>query len=499
MKRSHCAFSKTGKMLLLFLLLAVIVPGTTVFAKVRLSKTRVTIETGRKVTLKVKGTKKKVSWSVSGKKLVTITTKGKKRQTAVIKAGKKSGTCYVTAKVGKKKLRCKITVKKKASTSEEKKEPKSPAKVKDTTVLALADASLKMAKEASAKAPAGTNLLISPQSILTAIALTENGAAGSTLKEMESALSGLSVSAFTNYMSKMNKRLTSDFGATYQAANSVWYREGQITLKDSYLQNVKKSLDAEVYGAPFSDATVKEINQWVSEKTKGKINQVLDRLDPSILTILINTIYFKGEWAEQYRGTNSRTFTDYAGKKSKVRMLEGTENEYVTLGGAEGFVKNYMCRDIAFMALLPPKGKTAAQFLKTISGEDFVNAYAARTSTNIRVLTRMPKFSCEYETSLNEILQKLGIRKAFSDMADFSKMSEVPLKIDEVLHKTYIKVDENGTEAAAATVVTARATAVMPTQKIIEKKVYLDRPFVYALIDTSTGLPLFIGTVEKVS
>ena len=501
MKQQKNMLSLFGKMLLLLLVLTAILPGTAVCAKTRLSKTSARLSVGGRVTLKVKGSGKKVTWSVSGKKLVTITTKGKKRQTAVIRAGKKTGSCFVIAKAGKKQLRCRITVKKKAPAGGTPEEPTpiTPPdhKVTDSTVLALADTSLKLAKEACAQNPAGTNCLLSPQSILTALALAENGAAGSTLSEMERAVGGLPVGTLTSSLTSMDKKLSLSKAVIYQTANSVWYREGKISLKDSYLNSAKSLFGADVYSAPFDGSTVKRINSWVAEKTKNKITKIIDRLDPSVLTVLINAIYFKGQWAEQYSKKVSRTFTDYAGNASTVPMLEGTESTYVTLGGAEGFVKYYGSGGVAFLALLPPAGQTAAAFLNTVSGEDFVKAYVNRVNGNMRVHTRMPEFECEYEIRLNALLQKLGIRLAFSDMADFSKMADKPLKIDEVLHKTYIKVDQYGTEAAAVTAMTAKATSVLP-MKLTEKWVYLDRPFVYALVDTDTGLPLFIGTIEKV-
>ena len=487
---------------LLILLAAIAMLQMPVYAakKIRLSKTKKTLYTGKKFTLTIKGTKKKVRWYVSGKKLVKLKTKGAKKHKVVVTAKKKKGTCYVVAKVGKKKLRCRIKVKKSPAkpTPIPYVTPTPPpvVKVTDPTVLGLAEASMGLFREASAGAKKGENTLIAPASILTAMAMLENGAGTTTLKELQSALGGLPVSTYTNALAALNGKLESDQTMTYRSANSIWYSSDAITMKDAYLNSMKKGLQAEVCGAPFDSTTKNKINAWVSKKTNGKIPSIVERIEEDQLCLLLNALYFNGKWEHPYSGTVNRSFTDAAGSKKTVPMLEGTESEYLTLQGGEGFVKYYNGGRVAFVGILPPKGKTVDQFVSSFSGRDFANAYANRRDMGVVVYTRMPEFQTEYSISLNDCLKAMGIQLAFTDFADFSKMSSTPLKVDEVLHKTFIKLDKDGTEAAAATaVIMAKATSMRP-QKVEKKYVYLDRPFVYALVETENGLPLLMGTVK---
>ena len=495
----------TGKkyrisLMLLFLTICVFLcmPVSAAGRKVVLSRTRVTISSGGKTTIRVKGTNRKVSWSVSGKKLVTVRAKGTKKQTAVITAKKnKSGVCYVTAKAGKKKLRCRVTVKGKDTQPSVTPAPQPAVTVKDPDLIAAAKTAVTLFKKTAAEDKTGGNLLISPHSIMTALALAEQGAAGRTLSEMESALSGLSASGLSSFLSRLEGQVTSSPAVTYQIANSVWYKKGVLQIKDAFLNTVAKEFGAEVHAEPFDESTVGKINSWVSEKTQGKIRQIIDRLEPSTLAVLANAIYFKGNWAEPYADTVKRTFTDASGVKKTVSMLEGTESDYVTVSGAEGFVKYYSGGSLAFLGLLPPASQSVDAFVQSLDGESLVNAYANRTQQGVRVHTRMPEFTYEYEVTLNDILSKMGMVSAFTDAADFSRMADTPTKIDAVLHKTYIKLDKKGTEAAAVTAVVSKASC-MPPSPIIEKWVYLDRPFVYAIVDTNSGMPLFLGVVEEV-
>jgi serpin B len=125
-------------------------------------------------------------------------------------------------------------------------------------------------------------------------------------------------------------------------------------------------------------------------------------------------------------------------------------------------------------------------------------AYANRRTSGVLVRTRMPEFHYEYSVSLEKPLRRMGVRQAFSDGADFSGLTDDPVCLDAILHKTYINLNKNGTEAAAVTAVIVKAGSVRPPEQLEEKQVYLDRPFVYAIVDTQTGLPLFLGVVSRV-
>ena len=179
-------------------------------------------------------------------------------------------------------------------------------------------------------------------------------------------------------------------------------------------------------------------------------------------------------------------------------MLESTEHAYFTVNGAEGFIKDYSGGKLAFAALLPPKGMTVDQYMKKLTGSAFIKGYKKRKTDNILVYTRMPEFSYDDTVSLKKPLRKLGVKTAFTGKANFSKIASARMRIDEVLHKTHISVDKDGTEAAAATAILMKATAMRPQQPQTIRKVYLNRPFVYAIVQKKTGTPLFIGVVKKI-
>ena len=495
--------------------------------KVKLSKKRITLQQGRKVQIKLKNTKKKVKWSVSGKKLVTVKAKGKKKQIAVIKAGNEAGTCKVVAKAGKKKYRCRIIVKSSSSESEPSPQDETPVGEQDTfkekplsnsskdqtssykaqqvdekaadTVFinAMAGTSVRLLQETAAAGQRGENILISPDSILTALAMAQNGAGGDTLSQMEKVLGGIQAETYSRYLYTLHKRVSGSDFLAYHIANSIWYKNGKVTVKKPFLQKNVSYFDSQVLAAPFNQQTVSDINSWVYNHTKGKIPTILDRLAPEMRLALINAIYFKGQWEDPFGDPRKDTFTNALGKKQDAQMLMSTEHTYVSIQGADGFVKPYSGGTVAFMALLPKEGMSADTFVKQLSGKDLIQAYQNRQSDHILVRTKLPEFGYDYEISLTKPLQKLGITLAFSDAADFSQMAAEPVCIDEVLHKTHIELDQNGTEAAAVTAIVMKASSAMDPVKYTIKEVFLDRPFVYALIDTQTGLPLFLGVLNS--
>ena len=505
--------------------------------KIKLSKTKITLQVKKSKTLKITGTTKKVKWYVTGKnkKLVTIKTKGKKRHTAVIKAGKKAGTCYVNAKIGKKVLKCKVTVKKK-KTPTKPDQPVNPDPTEDTfeakpisdssvnltanytagnveTVVldeafikAAADTSIRLLQETLKAEVNPKNTLISPDSIFTALAMVENGAAGDTLAQMEQALGGIDIESYNKYMSTLNNRLIQSKQISYHIADSIWYSRGFITPLQEFLQKNVDYYSAEIYEAPFSNETLEDINNWVYNNTKGMIPSILDEIRETDRMVLINAIAFEGKWQdiyEDYAIDGNGTFTPEGKEAQTVTMLKGCETTYVSVAGADGFVKPYEGGELAFMALLPQEGTSVDEYVQSLTGEDFVKGYQERMvpseEMDVIVDTRLPEFSYDYDVTLNGVLFNMGMRDAFDEFAaDFSKLAVEPMMIDRVLHKTHIELDRNGTKAAAVTAVTVKDASCMPHENVFRKKVYLDRPFAYAIIDTRSGLPLFIGVLRSV-
>ena len=463
---------------------------TVVVTKPKLSRKKATLYQGQHLILDLEGTVQKVRFRTSDKTVATVTnTTGKKswerpRTVPAIVTAKKPGTAVIRVKAGKKTYRCKITVKKKP-------------KQKKTFSTAMTNTAVNLLRNAYKEAGPGTNILISPDSIITATSMVGNGAAGKTKEEIQTALGGWSIANYNKNLLSFHKRLENHEWSEYHSANSVWYLQSSAGLREQYKKVLKKYYQAESHAVSFDDSTVDQINRWVSEKTNGKIEEIIKEITPGTRSILTNAVYFKGEWEKKYGRSVSRKFTRTDGKKQKARMLEDIETEYVEIPGAKGFVKNYLGGNMAMMVLLPQKGTTVEKFVAGLTGRDLTDAYRNRISTDMSVDTRMPEFEYEYSASLKRSLRRMGIRQAFSPKADFSNMSEEPFYVDDILHKTFIRVDKDGTEAAAVTAVMMKASAFFMQREKIMKKVYLDRPFVYAIVDTATGIPLFLGVVEK--
>ena len=362
---------------------------------------------------------------------------------------------------------------------------------------AVANASVLLLQKTLEGEKSGKNVLISPDSVFTAVSMVQNGAAGKTQKEMKKALGGISAKQYSRYLYMLHRRLIKNKNFKYKVANSIWYKKGKIHVKPAYLKKLVSYYGAEVYGAPFNGNTVKDINNWVYNGTNGKIPSIIDRLSPAMRMAVINAVYFKANWADPYGSTSKFPFTNGKGKKKKVKTLVGSERTYVEVNGGTGFVKPYEGGKTAFMALLPPEGTSAEEFVKGLTGTKLINAYRKRKKSGVIVRTRMPEFKYSYSVSLNKPLQKMGMKTSFTRAADFSKMTKNPVCVDEILHKTFIDVNKKGTEAAAVTAVMMKASsAYMPEIEI--REVFLDRPFVYAIVDVSSGIPLFLGITNDV-
>lgn len=499
-------------------------------SKARLSKRKLTITCKKSTTIKITGTSAKARWSVSGKKLVSIKTKGKKRHKAVIKAGKKAGTCYIKVKAGRKTLKCKVIVKaakKKTQpspvpspdpdefkekelsgtsvdkTASFKAEAVSGKETDDDFRLAMTDTSLSMLKYlCSCDTDRNKNILISPDSILTAMAMVENGAGTNTLDEMKAAFGGIDAEDFDAYLYTLNNRLTSSQSVKYHMANSIWYKndKNDINVRDEFIQKNVNFFGAQIFEAPFSDDTLSDINNWVYNKTNGMIPSILNKLTPDTVMVLLNAIAFEGEWTVKYDRIWRESF--YNESEAILRrsfMLKGTEDTYVNIDGAKGFVKPYKGGEIAFLGLETPSGMSVDDFLEGLTAQDYIEGYNEKTD-KYDVVTKMPEFKYDYSESLVDTMKSLGIRDAFDEFsADFSGITppEQRLFISDVLHKTHIELSTEGTKAAAATGVVMEKSTVKPPSGKPQIEVNLDHPFVYAIIDTKSGIPLFIGLLRE--
>lgn len=361
---------------------------------------------------------------------------------------------------------------------------------------AVADFAVKLFQNSAGE----ENTLVSPLSVFCALAMTANGAKGETRAQMEDVL-GLNMAELNVYLHAYLENLPSDEKYKVSVANSVWFKDEKgLTIEPGFLQTNADYYGASIYKAPFDEGTLKDINDWVSDKTDGMIKNILDRVPRDAVIYLINALAFDAEWETIYKETQvgDGVFTTEAGKTRDVEMMYCTERRYLDDGGATGFLKYYAGRKYAFAALLPKEGVSLSDYVASLTGEGLISTLQNARDAEVR--TAIPKYECEYSAEMSGILTNMGMTDAFDrDKADFTglgKSEKGGIFINRVIHKTYISVGEKGTRAGAATVVEMDEGAAPPVEE--PKTVYLDRPFVYMLIDCETNLPIFIGTVTDI-
>ena len=340
----------------------------------------------------------------------------------------------------------------------------------------------------------GKTTLVSPLSVLTALALVQNGAQGDTLAQLEQALGGLDRDTLNAYMRAYCDFLTES--EELKIANSVW-TDSSAEAKRAFLQKAVDSYSAQLFSAPLSDPkTVESINSWVKKNTDGMIPKIIEKADRYAVMMLVNAIAFDAKWETPYKRSDIEKleFTSYSGSKKKTDFMCSTENVYLKDGGTVGFMKPYKNGRFAFAALLPDENTGIDDYVASLSGDKLMKIFSSAKRGN-EVNVKMPKFRAEYSAQLIDTLKKMGVKDAFdSKTAGFSSLIENrDAYIATVVHKTFIEVDENGTRAAASTLVGADTMSLMEPYSV-----FLNRPFVYMIVDTETNLPLFIGVQTEI-
>lgn len=345
------------------------------------------------------------------------------------------------------------------------------------------------------------NVLISPVSIQLALAMTANGADGNTKAEMEALLGGeISLEDLNEYLYSYVNNLPSAEKYKLQIANSIWFRddEGRLQVEKDFLQKNADYYGAQAYKSAFDDQTLKDINNWVKGHTDGMIDSILDQIDDDAVMYLINALVFDAEWQHVYDKSDvyKGKFTSIDGTEKQVDMMHSEETVYLQDENATGFMKPYSGSKYSFAALLPNEGVDINEYIAGLTGEDLMKTL--NTPQLGMVMATLPKFSYEYELTMNDVLKELGMPTAFNETkADFSKLGESSrgnIFIGEVLHKTFISVDELGTKAGAVTKVEMNDESAPMSEWVVN----LNRPFVYMIIDNERKLPVFIGLVAAI-
>jgi len=391
-------------------------------------------------------------------------------------------------------------------TSEEFKPTRVAGEVSDEFKDAAASFAFELLKESNKADYEGDSLLVSPLSVMLALSMTANGAEGETLKQFEKVLGGkMDIDDLNAQLFNYTSSLSSTEKAKFNLANAVWLTSSpSFSVNRHFISRIENTFDADIVAADMTNpATVDEINSWVKKETFDMINKIIDEgsLDERTIMVLLNAIAFDAQWQNEISDKScfEDDFNGIAGKKT-VTFMRTSGNRYLEGNNEIGFIKNYAGGDYAFLALLPDEGIDINDYVASLSGKEFLKICDEDFGDKYEVNTVIPHFSFDCSLSMVGVLEKMGIKDAFNPFtADFSGMGESTngaLYISDVIHKTHIELDNKGTKAAAVTGVVVNCyTAYIPAKV---KNVVLDRPFVYAIIDTQTGLPIFLGVCENI-
>lgn len=380
-------------------------------------------------------------------------------------------------------------------------------KVDPALVAAANDFGFRLYNQLAAK-DSGKNLFISPTSVELALAMTYNGAQGDTAKGMAKALGvgEMKLEDFNKANAALMKLLGNpDPKVTLSIANSLWGRAG-VNFREDFLQRNKNFYGAKIESIDFSNpGSADTINNWVKENTGGMIKQLVNQSAiQDALMVLANAIYFKGKWTLPFDpiDTKPADFTLLDGSKKSFPMMENKNKfGYLETGQFQAIVLPYGDKFVQSVVILPKPDVKLAEFMKGITGKqwaEWCGKFKQREGTIM-----LPRFRAEYSSSLKDSLAKMGMEKAFTGDADFmgmiaeadaAKLGGKPV-ITDVVHKTALEVDEEGTRAAAATGVIVGVTAApVPEEPFVMK---VDHPFLLAITDRPTGAILFLGTIVE--
>jgi len=341
------------------------------------------------------------------------------------------------------------------------------------------------------------NTLISPLSVLYALAMTANGAEGETLAEMELVL-GMETQEMNDWLYSFARKIDA---SQLKAANSIWFADDvTFQVNQNFLQTNADYFGADLYKSAFDQTTLDDINNWCKNRTDGMIPKVLEEIPEGMVMYLINALCFDAEWEEQYEKNQVRPDQFYLanGMEITTEFLFSKEKWVLMDENAVGFLKPYKGEKYAFAALLPEDGMHVSQYLESLTGEKLNGILSGAVWSEVSV--SIPSFETDTDAELIEPLKEMGMVKLFDkDQADLTRLGRSPegnIWVNKLLHKTYMKLDAHGTKAAAIAIGGASRPTSAPVPPEI---IYLDRPFVYMIVDLETGVPVFLGVMMNPS
>ena len=387
----------------------------------------------------------------------------------------------------------------------EKKSPLEPENLTERKDIKLTRAQQEYVREANnfairlygEVARKGGSFVISPLSVTYALGMVNNGAQGNTQKEITDVLgfkdgTARDINAFCKTMMEQSSRI--DPSVTLEIANVAFADKGNVPLKATFVKEIESHYEAKVINLDYATEDVQgHINRWGAEKTHGMIPKILDSpVSPDSYAHFLNAIYFKGIWSYRFDKDKTRkeTFRKEDGSTISVNMMR-QRGDFKSGGNAvfQTLCLPYGNQAYRMILMLPNEGKTLADvaaFLNPASWNETVDGL--RTAD---VDVKLPVFESEFKIQLKEALANLGMPTAFTERADFSAMTDESVCIGQVVQKAKIKVDEEGSEAAAVTVVEMVTTSIGPVPEFVS--FHADHPFLYAITEISTGAIFFIG------
>lgn len=345
----------------------------------------------------------------------------------------------------------------------------------------------------------GENLIISPLSVTYALSLTANGAMGKTLSEFNALNNNIPVSKMNEYLYSTSLRLSETKDSKVNTSNSIWTEKTTFSINEQFRKAAKNYYSAEVNAVEFSsDSAVNKINEWISKKTDGMIENAVTKLPENLAMLLINTVLFDGIWEEKYSESDilNLDFHNYSGSTKNIEFLQSTEYSCFESENGIGFSKAYK-DDYRFIAIMPNDEADIYTYASSLDINNIIKAAESSINNGEECVCIIPKFEYSSELELKEILYNMGLETAFTKEAELSGLGKSdigPLFISEILHQAKITLDEHGTKAAAATEVMVTTKGISYTKELL-----FDRPFFYMITDGTTGIPMFMGITSEFS
>lgn len=336
------------------------------------------------------------------------------------------------------------------------------------------------------------NICLSPLSAQFAMAMVANGAEGKTRTEILDAMQlGNNANANSRkLLDDISEKTVWNEHGDIRIANSIWIKDG-FDVRQKFVETNKEFFDALVEKAEFNQETVNRVNEWCKENTNGKIPTILDRFNDSDRMLLINALYFKAAWSKpfQERNTTDKKFTTERGEEIEVPMMMMRSNEQFYKDDVVSMVTKNLQGGYSMLFILPGEGVKCDEAAEYVA-KDFDTFLKNMEVKDVSL--SLPKFTTDFGMSLKNTLANLGIKRAFGGKAQFGGISDEALYISDVVQKTYINVNEKGTEAAAVTVAVTGLLSMRPPKIEV---ITFDRPFIYAIVKNSGNEVLFAGKV----